>query len=231
MKKYFFPAACLFFIGMHAACTINFPYDFQEEAAGIEVVMQVTPDDADVLLDGRLIGSAYEFSTPRSALRLASRHHELAFSKKGYQRQFADLSSHSARNITLRIELQAEEPRSVGVVIPRSPTISGGQTVPGTSRADEAKSEPLPPLPAEKPVAAPEHPLTLVMLTVTPAETAIYIDGKFWGLAPETGRIENLRLRPGKYVFEAFKPGFRVFKQEVTVTGGEQTILTIAMQK
>jgi len=219
------------FIGLGAACTINFPYDVQDEIDNVHIVMQITPDDADVLLNGRLIGSAYEFSTPRSALRLASRHNELIFKKKGYEEETADLRSYSSPNITLKIELQAEEPHASGVIIPRPPTISGGTLTPGTAKAAEAKTEPLPPQPAEKPAAGPERPLTTIILTVTPAETAIYIDGKFWGLSPETGKIENLRLHPGKYVFEAFKPGCSAFKKEVVVPKGEQFHLTIAMQK
>jgi hypothetical protein len=231
MKKYSISAAFFLLLGLHAACTINFPYDLQDDFAHVQVMMQVTPDDADVLLNGRLIGSAYEFSTPRSALRLASRHNELAFRKNGYREQTVDLRSHSSRDIALRIELQAEEPRSLGVIVPRSPAISGGQLVPGTSGAAEAKSEPLPPLPAENSAAAPERFLTLVLLTVTPSETAIYIDGKFWGLAPEAGKIENLRLPPGIYVFEGFKPGFKPYKKEIMVARQEKIALTITLQK
>lgn len=231
MKKISLVSTVLFFIVLGAACTINFPYEAFDDYGGVQVTMQVTPDDADVLLNGKWIGSAYEFSTPRSALRLASRHNELILKKKGYGEEAVDLSSYPSRNITLKIELEAEEPRDAGVIIPRPPTISGGQIVPGTAKADGAKTEPLLPLPAEKPAPGPERTLTSIILTVTPIETAIYIDGKFWGLSPEGGKIENLRLKPGKYVFEAFKPGFAACKIEVVVPKAATFTLAIALQK
>jgi len=220
MKKISLLPAVLFFIGMGVACTINLPYDAFDDVDGVLVMMEIVPDDADVLLNGRLIGSAYEFSTSRSALRLASRHNELSFKKKGFAEEAVDLRTYSSRNITLQIELEAEEPRE-----------TGGHTVSGTAKADEAKTEPLPPLPAEKPAPGPERALTSIILTVTPVETSIYIDGKFWGLAPADGKIENLRLTPGKYVFEAFKPGFAASKKEVVVPKAATFTLAIALQK
>ncbi len=216
----------LFMIGLGAACTINLPYDMIDDYDGVYVLMKVAPDDADVLLNGRFIGCAYEFSTPRSVLRLASRQNELIFRKKGFSEEAVDLRSYSSRNITLKIDLKTQT-AEVG-------TEAGDKGIPvrETDEAYAAKSEiPPPPPAAEKPSAAEERFLSTVVLTVTPAESAIYIDGKFWGLAPVQGKIENLRLQPGKYVFEAFKPGFKVFKKEITVPKQEQFTLAIALQK
>jgi hypothetical protein len=179
-----------------------------------------------VLLNGKLIGAAYEFSSVQSALRLASRQNELVFKKNGYAEEAVDLRSYSSRNITLRINLEPQ-----GGKIASEPA---GKDVPlkEDNEAYTAETETVPPLPpAEKPVTTEERSLTSVLLTVTPAETAIYIDGKFWGLAPEGGKIENLRLKPGKYVFEAFKPGFSAYKKQVAVPKAEKFTLNIALQK
>jgi hypothetical protein len=231
MKKTSSILAVICFIGLGAACTFDFPYETLAEPDNVRVTMQVVPDDADVWLNGGLIGSAYEFSTPRSALRLASLQNELLFTKKGFSEERIDLSSYSDRNIVLRIEMKAAEPRSNGVIIPRPPAITGGTLTPGTAHADEAQTEPLVPLPAEKPEEGEVPFLTSIVLTVAPAETAIYIDGKFWGLAPETGKIENLRLRPRKYEIQAFKPGFNVFKKEFVVPKAEKFSISFALQK
>jgi hypothetical protein len=188
--------------------------------------MKIVPDDADVLLNGKFIGAAYEFSSSRTALRLASRQNELIFKKKGYFEEAVDLRSYSSRNITLKINLELQAGKAA------SETAHKGIPDKETDEAYAAEAEtPPPPPPAEKPNATEERFLSSVILTVTPAETAIYIDGKFWGLAPEEGKIENLRLKPGKYVIEAFKPGFNVFKKEVTVPKQEKFALTIALQK
>jgi uncharacterized membrane-anchored protein len=216
----------LFFISLGAACTINVPYDIMYDYDGVYVIMKIVPDDADVLLNGRLVGAAYEFSTSRSALRLASRQNELIFKKKGYNEEAVDLRSYSSRNITLKINLEIQSGKAASE--------PADKDIPA-QKADEAytaESETTPPQPpAEKANATEERFLTPLILTVTPAETAIYIDGKFWGLAPENGKIENLRLRPGKYVIEAFKPGFSAYKKEVTVPKQETFTLIIALQK
>jgi hypothetical protein len=222
MKKISFLLTVLFFISLGAACSLNFPYDVMDDYDGVYVIMKIVPDDADVLLNGRFIGAAYEFSTSGSALRLASRQNELVFKKKGYGEEAVDLRAYASRNITLRINLEQQTGKT-----PAEPATKDTK-----QEAYVAETEaPPPPPPAEKTNATEEHFLTAVLLTVTPAETAIYIDGKFWGLAPEGGKIENLRLKPGKYVIEAFKPGFNVYKKEVTVPKGEKFTLAIALQK
>jgi hypothetical protein len=225
MKKISLLLPVLFFISFGVACTFNVPYDLMDDYDGIYVIMKIVPDDADVLLNGKFIGAAYEFSSSGSALRLASRLNELIFKKKGYGEEAIDLRSYSSRNITLKINLE----RQTG----KTPAETAVKAIPKQedNEAYTAKTEAPPPPPSEKPAPAEERFMTSVILTVTPVETAIYINGKFWGLAPENGRIENLRLQPGKYVIEAFKPGFSVYKKEVAVPKQEKFALAIALQK
>lgn len=226
MKKISFLVPVLFFISLGAACTINVPYDVMDDYDGVYVIMKIVPDDADVLLNGKFIGAAYEFSSSGSALRLASRQNELVFKKKGYGEELVDLRSYSSRNITLKINLEQHAGKTAS---------EPADKVIHDQKGDEAyaaKTETRPTPPAnEKPNTTEERFLTSVILTVTPAETAIYIDGKFWGLSPEGGKIENLRLKPGKYVIEAFKPGFSAYKKEVAVPRQEKFALAIALQK
>lgn len=208
-------------VGAFAACSIHVPWELMDDYDGVRVVMRVTPDDADVLLNGRFIGAAYEFASSAVALRLASRENELVFRKQGFREQVVDLGGYSSRRITLKVELKPAEPGS-----PAEPAAASE-----TDSAYEAKSEPLPPLPAEKPAPEAEGFLTEVALTVTPEETAVYIDGRFWGLAPAAGKVMFLRLPPGKYAFTAFKPGFAPLSREVAIPKQEKFELEIALKK
>jgi hypothetical protein len=223
MKKLSYFIFILSFIGACAACSINIPWDAMGDYDGVYVVMRVSPDDADVLLNGRFIGAAYEFSSSASALRLASRENELVFKKKGFREKVVDLRNYSSRNITVKVELASLESPAAPVA-PPSPAAEDKQ-------AYEAKAEPLPPQPAEKPAPADERFLTSIALTVTPEETAFYIDGRFWGPAPAAGKAIILRLPPGKYTFTAFHPGFKVFSREITVPKQEKFALDIALEK
>jgi hypothetical protein len=208
-------------VGAFAACSIHVPWEMMDDYDGVRVVMRVTPDDADVLLNGRFIGAAYEFASAAVALRLASRENELVFRKQGFREQVVDLRGYSSRRITVKVELNPAEPGS-----PAGPAAASE-----TDPAYEAKSEPLPPLPAEKPVPAAERYLTEVALTVTPEETAVYIDDRFWGLAPAPGKVMFLRLPPGKYAFTAFKPGFVPLSREIVVPKQEKLELEITLKK
>jgi hypothetical protein len=217
--------AILILIGAFAACTINVPWDVMDDYDGVRVVMHVIPDDADVLLNGKLIGAAYEFASAGSALRLASRENELVFKEKGFREKMIDLRSYSSRTITLKVELESETTTPASATTPKPPV------TPENKQAYEAQTEPVKPQPAEKPAPPTERFLTQITLTVTPDESVVYIDGTFWGLAPAAGKTAALRLPPGKYSFSAFKPGFRVYNKEIIVPKQEKFTLTIALQK
>ncbi len=89
----------------------------------------------------------------------------------------------------------------------------------------------MPPQPAEKPAPPETRFLTLVALTVTPEETAVYIDNRFWGLSTAERKTIFLRLPPGQYVFTAFKPGHTPFSKELTVPKQDKFTLAIDLQK
>jgi len=208
-------------ICVFAACSINVPWEVLDDYDGVRVVMHVTPDDADVLLNGRFIGAAYEYAASGLALRLASRENDLVFRKKGFREKAVNLRSYSSSRITLRFELAPESAPATD------------ETVVGDAAEEssyEAQSEPLKPQPAEQPQPA-ERFLTQVSLTVTPEESAVYIDGRFWGLAPAAGKALFLRLPPGKYAVAAFKPGYAPHSSEIVVPKQEKFDLTIDLKK
>jgi hypothetical protein len=231
MKNLRYVPMVLVLVFSFAACAITIPWDIMDEDNGVRVVMNVVPDDADVLLNGRFIGVAYEFTSTRSALRLASRYNELVFRKKGFRERIVDLREYSSRRITLKLELDTEEPGETSDAIPRPPVVSEPPEEPGQDQAYEAKSEPLLPQPSEKAPPAPEHFLTQVALTVIPEETAIYIDNRFWGLSQAADKPIFLRLPPGKHGFTAFCPGYKTFSREVAIPKQEKFSLDITLQK
>lgn len=203
------------------SCSIQFPYDSYEDYSGYRIVLLVEPDDADVLLNGRLIGLAYEFSTRESALRLASRNNELVLKKRGFVEETVDLGDYTSRAITLKIKMKPD-------------TLSAAKTPVREETGKEAyepKTEPVMPLPQDQKQQESAAPSTLVRLEVTPADTAIYLNGKFWGIAPETGKIGTLRLKPGKYLFESFKPGYKPFSREFVVPKQETLDIRINLEK
>lgn len=212
--------------GTGAACAIHIPWEAMDDYDGVRVVMLVTPDDADVLLNGRFIGAAYEYADSRVALRLASRANELVFRREGFREQAVDLRDYPSRRITLRVDLApAAGAAAAAAARPAAPPAPADR-----DQAYEAKSEPLPPLPPQPP-AAQERFLVEVALTVTPEEAAVYVDGRFWGVAPAAGTFMVLRLPPGKHAVAAFKPGYAPDAREIMVPKQEKYELKIALGK
>jgi hypothetical protein len=221
MKKAYLTLGVLALAFSLTSCSIQLPYDTYEDYDGYRITMLVEPDDAEVLLNGRLIGLAYEFSTRESALRLASRNNELVIQKKGFIEEFIDLGGYTSRTITVRIKMNPDKRIAAKVPVPEER--GKGEL--------EPKTEPVIFPPQDRKQQEPLPPPTLVRLVVAPADTAIYLNGKFWGIAPETGKIENLRLQKGKYLFEAFKPGYKTFRKEFDIPKTEKFDININLEK
>jgi len=221
MKKAYLILGVLALAFSLTSCSIQLPYDTYEDYSGYRITLMVEPDDAEVMLNGRLIGLAYEFSTRESALRLASRNNELVIKKKGFSEEFVDLGDYTTRDITVKIKMNPDKRFVAKVPV---------QEEKGKEEY-EPKTEPVIPTPPEQKQQEPLSPPTLVRLEVEPADTAIYLNGKFWGIAPETGTIENLRLKKGKYRFEAFKPGYKTFSREFDIPKAEKFDIKINLEK
>jgi len=201
-----------------AACTLHFPYDWGVEYRDYRVILLIEPDDADVLLDGKFIGEAYEFSKEGSALRLHSRNHELIIKKKGYTEEVVDLGEYASNTITVRLKLLKDRryyssPEKPGEVEGKREMEKTGKTeyVPKTEPVKE------PPVQLEKEEDVKVVDAVNVSLEISPKESSIYLDGRFWGITPESGKIDNLRLKPGRYTLEVVKPGYKDYKKLLDV--------------
>ncbi|MCP5104593.1 MAG: PEGA domain-containing protein [bacterium] len=195
-----------------AACTVHIPYDWGVGHRDYRIILLVEPDDAEVLLDGKLIGLAYEFSAEESVLRLPSRNHELVIKKKGYREEAIDLYDYSSRDITLRVKLSKQR----DYYEPAVKKEKAGKKKAKTEYIP--KTEPM----KEPPKKIEDEPImkgkpVKVTLEISPTESSIYLNGKFWGISPASGRIENLRLKPGKYSLEVIKPGYKEYQKKLTV--------------
>jgi hypothetical protein len=220
MKKiFYFSLLIAILMFSFSACTLHVPYDWGFEASPYRIVLKVNPDDAQVLLNGKLVGYAYEFSTFDSAIRLASRNNELLIKREGYVEEEINLHNYSSHRITIRLNLLKDRDY-------RGPIKDTSDRSPKPPKPPKPPEKPAEKKPVKKPQPMPEatefeqdsvKPVD-VKLEIAPVESAIYLDGRFWGLAPKSGVIENLRLKPGKYVLSVVKPGYKDYKKIIYVT-------------
>lgn len=202
----------LTFIIIFSSCTLHIPYDWGWESQGIRVRLLVEPDDANVLLNGKWIGEAYEFAAFKTAIRLASRNNEIIVKKEGYLEEVIDLYQYYSRDITIRLKLH-EDKDYTGPIKPKEP---GKKPKPEYTPKTEPPEKTPQDLAEKSPELTAAEPVE-VFLEILPEEASIYLNGKFWGISPKGGKIENFRLKPGKYTLEVLKPGYRTFEKELDV--------------
>ena len=210
-----------------SACTIHVPYDMDSgfDFDSYRITFQVEPDDARILVDGRLVGEAYEFALPESALRLRGRRHEVVVKLEGYREELIDLRQYDSRRFTVRLRMR---PLRSAITPPPPPPVGETEQPEATTVAPR----PLPPsLDQAEEVSPPQSLATPVHLTILPAESSIYLEGNFWGIAPQSGKIDNLRLRPGTYTLEVVHPGYMAVKKVFEVKDKAVEIVSALKKK
>lgn len=228
MKKIFYMAIFAIIL-LLPACSFHFPSDWDSEYSygDYSIVLKVNPDDAHVLLNGKFIGEAYEFSTRASALKIRSKKNELVIKKQGYIEEEIDLDKYNMRRITITMDLQ---PDMVSV----RKTVTKGEVTPPPPPPKEEKEYKV-----VKEIKVPKGELksstsgifSRVLLEIGPADSSIYVDGKFWGVAPENGIINNFNLQKGKHRIEVLKPGYKPVLKLINVTGQKEIKVTIKLDK
>jgi len=190
------------------------------------IIFHIEPDNAQILLNGRFIGEAYEFSTYESALKLRSRNNEIIIKNKGYHEKVIDLYDYSNNPITIRyqfIKEKSAERRPTGAMI--KPKAQQDAYTPKTEKS------PPPPALIKDDTANKSPQFVDVILKIKPEESSIYLEGKFWGISPAEGHIENLKLVPGTYQLEVVKPGFKMVKRILKVLPNKKLEIHINLKK
>lgn len=228
MKKVFYPALFALIL-LLSACSIHFPFEWDSEYSygDYSIVLKVNPDDAHVLLNGKFIGEAYEFSTQASALKLHSSRNELVIKKEGFLEEEIDLDKYNMRRITVTLELRPDR-------VMKRETVEKGEVMPPPPPPKEereykvVKEKEIPKGEVKSEVTGGFAP---VVLEVSPPESSIYVDGKFWGIAPEDGVINNFNLVKGKHNIEVVKPGYKTVLKIIDVAGQKELKVTIKLEK
>jgi len=225
MKKIFYSLLAITIISI-SACTLYIPYDY--DYGPIRVVFNVEPESAQILLNGRFIGEAYEFSTPDAALKLNSKNNELVVKKEEYVEEEIDLHNYTTRQITISLKMRREKAYvAKGDLTQRSDT-EGERDPAYKAKTVEVK---IPPKEAEKDIEPDQIEVVDVTLEISPPEAAIYLNGNFWGISPKSGKIENLKLKPDQYTLEITKPGYKTYKKEIEIKSRKELTLAIKLEK
>jgi len=204
------------------------------------VETDVTPEHARVVLDGELIGVADDFDGYPGDLYLKPGHYTLEFSLKGYRSQKVEIDARPGKYAPISIKLErvpGEKPapwydRPDGLPARRvfgpkqAAPAAVDRTGPNPDLRPDMREHPRQAAPAPRPPGG-----AALDLRVTPANAAIYVDGKLVGTGEELNRLERgLSVPAGKHRIEVVAPGHASKSIDVEVPEGQRQQVVVELE-
>ena len=153
------------------------------------VKLRIEPGEAALFLDGNPIGSAEHFSRHGAALRLPPGKYLLEAALDGYTVLGEELDVNAGRTLEITRQLRRSE-----AAVP-----------------DNA------PDPAHP--ATPSRPTGVLLLSGSPADARVLLDGRFLCYASMVGDNRFLhRIPAGPHTLEVSKEGYRPFREEIVIS-------------
>ena len=203
------------------------------------VDVDITPDHARVALNGEVVGLADDFDGSPGYLYLKPGHYTIEFSLKGYRAEKMEIDAQPGRYVPIRLKLERVPGEKPAPWYERPDGLPVGRVFGPGGAASPVASSPGPNLglrpdfaqrPRPSAPAAPQATGAALDLRVTPANAAIYIDGKFAGTGEELGRLERgLAVAPGKHRIEVVAPGATSKRLDVDVPEGQRQQVVVAL--
>ena len=190
--------------------------------------IEAKPRETEVYVDGYYAGKVDDFDGRFQRLRVEPGEHDIQLYLAGHRlfTQKVYLQPGGTFNIRHTMEkLGAGEPepeKPVGV-----PRIAP-ETSPGRGRG-ASPPRGTQPRGAQPPSESLDESYGRLAIRVQPADAEVFIDGKKWD-APGDQQL-LLRLEAGTHRVEVRHSGYRGYLTEVTINGGEETKLNVALTK
>jgi len=187
-----------------------YPYAVGAYDAGASLRLEVTPKEAEVYVDGYMVGTVDEFDGTFQRLRVAPGAHELTLYRDGFKtaHQSLRLSQGSTFKVSYKMEALA-----AGEVAEPRPT-------PPPPPADEGETR--------APVARAAAGFGTLAIRVQPADAIVLIDGERW----QSSGLDRLvvAVPEGPHRIEIRKEGFDTYSSEITMAQGQTLPLNVSLQ-
>ena len=194
----------------------------------------VSPEKAQVFVDGQYVGTADDFDGYPRFLSLDPGEHTITFQAEGHHPATKTLSV--TRGALLRFKMSLQKPGKKNSHPPKDDPemiVPPPQPLPQNSGEGGAQGAVAVTSAAEgDDHEAPQGQPGTMKLHVVPGDASVYLDGEFIGTGDSLARLHgNLRLDPGRHVVEVARPGFRTAKKDINVRPGSHTPIEMLLQK
>jgi len=179
----------------------------------------IHPEEAQVYLDGKLIGIADDFDGYPGYLAMKPGRHTLGFRHEGRHSLSFDLDLRAGELVRLDRTLPKLLPGQIDPGLPPPPARKG------------VKENSPPPPPGEgKP--AKRGSFGTLRLEVTPEEARVVLDGDFFGTGAEISRLHGgIPLSPGIHRIRVSLAGYRSESLEAEIQESREQTLKISLRK
>jgi len=209
------------------------------------VKTDVTPEEAQVYLDDKYIGTADDFDGIPDYLYLGPGTYHLEFKLPNYQTYATDLDVTRGQQVRIAQELRLEPgksaldafpPEGKGTPLGRVFTKDGGAAAGAAPRGDDGWSdrdsapglrEPADGDRTDVRVAPPPRPSSRARINfrVTPDDAAVYMDDRYLGAADDlAANTRGVVADPGTHTITVTRPGYKSRTVEVTAHAGGQPV-------
>ncbi len=204
----------------------------------------ISPEAAEIYLNGKYIGTADDFDGYPGYLYLRPGTYGLEFRHPAYEPLKLSLKARRGEKYDFDQELKLLpgqgklsyfDPPDRGTPLGRvfGPDVAGSQTgtegeEPEQFKEESSTSEPPPPR-MDVRAAVPEK--SRLRFRVLPEDAVIYLDDRYAGEGRELMESPALRVKPGLHRVTAMRPGYRSKTVEIDAKPGEITDVSVELEK
>ena len=185
-----------------------------------EVRVMATPREAEVYVDGYLVGTVDDFDGWSQRLRIQPGEHEIELFLEGY------------RSVRQKMLFRPGETYKIRATLERADPADGPATrpTPAPGAATSAPAMPPPDYERERPARrrSTAQGFGTLAIRVQPSDAVVLVDGERWD-RPEGDSRLSLDLAPGSHDVEVRKDGHRTYRTTVEVKPGEVTAVNVSL--
>ena len=224
------------------------------------VKTDISPEEAQVFLDGKYIGTADDFDGMPDVLYLGPGKYHLEFRLPNYQSFATDLDVARGQQVHLDQKLKLESGKSaldqfppaskgtpLGRVFTKGPDGTGEAAPPPaprhSNRRDDGWSDRDTPPPDERvseeymdvrpePLPRPARNRARMRFKVTPEDAAVYVDDRYLGAGEDlAANPRGVVTDPGTHTITVARPGYKTKTVDVTVRVGAPVDVVVELEK
>lgn len=213
-----------------------YPYGrpYYRYEAGSDLRVQVTPRDAEVYLDGYLVGNVDDFDGMLQRLRTPYGEHEVEIYKEGFRPIRQKMLFRPGQTYRIRETMQQLPAGEPGEPRP----VAAARPVPAERRTPAGRPDPYdrqgppgrPDMPEDARRDRSDDTFGSLSIRVQPADADVFVDGERWDRPSDDNRL-MVELAEGSHRVEVKKDGFKTYSTSVRVRRGDTVSLNVSLPR